>query len=160
MASRSKAPLARTQDPEITDPAVAAVFAAQPAALREKLLALRHLILETAAQTEGIGGLEEALKWGQVSYLTAATKAGSTIRIGPLKGPPDRLALFVHCQTNLIETFRRHYPETLVYDGKRAVVFGVEQALPEAELRHCIALALTYHLRKKTDRKTKIVRTA
>jgi len=46
------------------NPAVAAVFAAYPARVRAKLLALRRLILETAAKTPGVGALEETLKWG------------------------------------------------------------------------------------------------
>jgi hypothetical protein len=67
-----------------SNPAVGAVFAAYPKPLKAKLLALRRLILDTAATTTGVGALEETLKWGQPSYLTAATKSGSTIRIDRL----------------------------------------------------------------------------
>lgn len=60
------------------DPAVAAVFAAYPAGMRKRLLALRALVLDVAAKTEGVGPLTETLKWGQPSYLTDETKSGTT----------------------------------------------------------------------------------
>jgi hypothetical protein len=47
------------------DSGVAAVFAAYPAALRKRLMALRALVLDVAAKTEGVGRLTETLKWGQ-----------------------------------------------------------------------------------------------
>jgi Domain of unknown function (DU1801) len=136
-------------------PDVAAVFAAYPPKLRTKLAELRRLILQTAAATPGVGPLEETLKWGQPSYLTSATKSGTTVRIDRLKGKNERYALFVHCQTDLTETFRELYPDTFRYQGRRAIVFDADDTLDEASLRHCIALALTYHLRKKRQRTRK-----
>ena len=130
-------------------PDVAAVFAAYPPSVRPKLETLRELILATAAETEGVGAISETLKWGQPSYLTTETKSGSTIRIGRAKGDDDAYALYVHCQTDLIDTFKERYPDTFRYEGKRAIIFGIESAIDEAALGHCIALALTYHLRKK-----------
>jgi hypothetical protein len=35
------------------------------------------------------------------------------------------------------------------FEGNRGIVFDVADGLPEEALRHCISLALTYHLRKK-----------
>ena len=131
---------------------VAVVFAAYPAKLRRKLLALRDLILDTAAQTEGVGAIQETLKWGQPSYLTRETGSGTTIRIDRVKAGPDRYALYVHCQTSLLETFRARYPDELKYEGNRAILFDQNDAVPEAALRHCIALALTYHLSKSQRR--------
>ena len=133
----------------IADPAVAAVFDAYPAELRSSLLHLRRLILETGVATQGVGRLEETLKWGQPSYLTPETKSGSTIRIDRLKSGDGGYALFVHCQTTLIPTFRELYPDELSFDGNRAIVFGEADDIPEEALRHCIALALTYHLKKR-----------
>lgn len=49
---------------------VSAVFNRYPERMREKLMFLRQLIIETAATTEGVGELEETLKWGEPSYLT------------------------------------------------------------------------------------------
>ncbi|MGY4401651.1 DUF1801 domain-containing protein [Bradyrhizobium sp. USDA 3315] len=125
-----------------------ALFDAYPAPVRAKLLALRRLIFETAKATKGVGGLEETLKWGQPSYLTPETGSGSTVRIDQVKPAADRVAIYFHCQTNLVETFRELYPE-LSYSGNRAILLDVAGKLPEPALRHCVALALTYHLNKK-----------
>ena len=127
------------------NPAVEAVFGAYPKQVRTKLLALRRLIFETAKATKGVGVLEETLKWGQPSYLTPQTNSGSTIRIDSVKPEAGQYAVYFHCQTNLVETFRELYPE-LRFSGNRAIVLDAKEKLPEAELRHCVALALTYHL--------------
>ena len=128
------------------DASVAAVLDAYPAPLRERLIWLRSLIQETAAATEGVGPLEETLKWGEVSYLTTESGSGTTVRIAPDKrsGQP---AIFVNCRTDLVSRYRTLYPEAFGYDGDRGVVLGA--APDEAALRHVIALALTYHARKK-----------
>jgi hypothetical protein len=137
------------------DPSVAAVFSAYPKPLQARLLALRRLILDTAKATQGVGALEETLKWGQPSYLTTETKSGSTVRIDQLKSPANRYAVFFHCQTDLVETFRELYPTELSYGGNRSILLDAEDAIPEAALRHCVALALTYHLRKRKAGRTK-----
>ncbi|WP_298280610.1 DUF1801 domain-containing protein [uncultured Bradyrhizobium sp.] len=124
------------------------LFDGYPAPVKAKLLALRRLIFEAAKTTKGVGALEETLKWGQPSYLTAETGSGSTIRIDQVKPAADQVAVYFHCQTNLVETFRELYPE-LSYSGNRAILLDVAGKLPEVELRHCVALALTYHLNKK-----------
>jgi len=132
------------------DRVVAAVLESYPRPIGSKLLALRRLILDTARATEGVGALEEALKWGQVSYLTSESKSGSTIRIDRVKSAGDQVAVYFHCKTNLVETFRELYPE-LSYSGNRAIVLDASKKLPEEELRHCVALALTYHRSKRKD---------
>ena len=129
-------------------PAVDAVFEAYPRPVKAKLLALRRLIFDTAKATQGVGALEETLKWGQPSYLTSASKSGSTVRIDQVKAEAGQVAVYFHCQTNLVETFREIYPE-LRYEGNRAILLGAADKLPEAELRHCVGLALTYHLNKR-----------
>lgn len=127
------------------DPDVAAVLDAYPAPLRERLMGLRTLIAETAAATDGVGPLEETLKWGEVSYLTSASGSGTTVRIGRDKrsGKP---AIFVNCKTDLLSRYRALYPDGFGYDGDRGVILG--EAPDEAALKHMIALALTYHARK------------
>ncbi|MEH2530152.1 hypothetical protein V1277_003474 [Bradyrhizobium sp. AZCC 1588] len=127
------------------------VFAAYPNPVRAKLLALRRLIFDTAKTTEGVGPLEETLKWGQPSYLTTESRSGSTIRIDQVKAEAGRYAVYFHCQTDLVETFRELYPE-LRYGGNRSILLDADDKLPEAALRHCVALALTYHARKKAGR--------
>ena len=79
--------------------AIEAVFEAYPQPVRSRLLALRRLIFDTAKTTTGVGALEEALKWGQPSYLTTESKSGSTIRIDQLKAEAGGYALYFHCQT-------------------------------------------------------------
>src|ERR1700712_5622755 len=150
MKSTKKKMLVQAQRAGPSDPAVDVVFAAYPKPLKAKLLALRRLILDTAAATKGVGALEETLKWGQPSYLTAATKSGSTIRIDQVKASANQYAVYFHCQTDLVATFRELYPNELTTAGNRAVIFNADDAIPEAALRHCLGLALTYHLRKRT----------
>jgi hypothetical protein len=149
LTSKPKKRPAKKRTATFADPAVGAAFGAYPTALRPKLLALRRLILETASSTPGVGTLEETLKWGQPSYLTTETKSGSTIRIGEMKAGTDQYAMFVHCQTDLVATFRELYPKELTYGGNRSVIFNADDDVPEEALRHCVALALTYHLNKR-----------
>ena len=130
------------------DRAIEAVFEAYPQPVKSRLLALRRLIFDTAKTTKGVGALEEALKWGQPSYLTTESKSGSTIRIDDVKAEAGRYAVYFHCQTDLVETFRERYPE-LRYGGNRSILLDAGEKVPKAALRHCIALALTYHARKK-----------
>ena len=132
----------------ISDSAVASVFKAYPPRLRTKLMALRDLVCDTAEKTTGVGRLTETLKWGQPSYLTEETGSGTTVRIDRLK-TGDGYAAYFHCQSGLLEQFRELYPDTFKYEGKRAIVFDSGDRVPAKELRHCIALALTHHARKK-----------
>jgi hypothetical protein len=130
------------------DSAATNILDSYPKPIGAKLQALRKLILDTARTTEGVGALEEALKWGQVSYLTSETGSGSTIRIDRVKSAANQVAVYFHCQTNLVETFRELYPE-LSFSGNRAILLDADEPLPKAELSHCVALALTYHLNKR-----------
>ena len=131
-----------------SDPAVEAAFDAYPKPLKARLLALRRLIFDTARTVEGVGPLQETLKWGQPSYLTPTTKSGSTVRIDRMKSA-NQYAIYFHCQTNLVETFRELYPAELSYGGNRSIILNANDEVPEPALRHCVALALTYHLNKR-----------
>jgi len=106
-----------------------------------------------ASDTEGVGDLTETLKWRQPSYLTENTKSGSTIRIGREKKSDGDYAIYFKCQTSLVATFKDRYKNIFRYEGNRAIVFRLNDKIPVNELRHCIAIALTYHLNKK-GRKT------
>jgi len=150
MSKREKA--TKTARSRPSDDAVADVFAAYPPPLRRALLALRQLILDTAAATDGVGPLQETLKWGQPSYLTAQSGSGTTIRIDALKDEAGGYALYVNCRTDLIDSFRALYPTELRFAGNRAVLFNAADPLPVAATGHCIALALTYHQRKRRRR--------
>jgi hypothetical protein len=135
------------------DERVSAIFDAFPKATRAKLLALRKLIVDTAAKTEGVGELEETLKWGQPSYLTTETKSGSTIRIDGIKGDDTRCAVYFICHTNLVEKFRELYGDRLHFEGNRGIMLSVKEPLPADDLGHCIAMALTYQLDKRARNK-------
>ena len=124
-------------------------FGVYPKPVREKLLALRQMIFDVAKNTPGVGKLEEALRWGQPSYITPETGSGSTIRIDHIKNEPDKYAMYFICTSRLIEDFKELYKDEMKFVGNRSIVFDVGDRLPEAALRHCISLALTYHLRKK-----------
>jgi hypothetical protein len=126
----------------IANPDVADVFDAYPERAREKLLALRRLILETATETEGVDDVDETLSWGEPAYKTAS---GSTVRIDWKADHPDQYAMYFTCTTSLVETFREVHGDLFQYEGNRALVFDVAEDVPEDELRHCISLALTYH---------------
>ena len=130
------------------NPDVAGVYASYPEPVRRQLLVLRELIFETAASTPDVGAITETLKWGEPAYLTEASKAGSTIRLGWKPTAPEHYAMYFNCQTDLVDTFRTFFPE-LNFEGNRALILHVDQAQPCAELEKCIQLALTYHLRKK-----------
>jgi hypothetical protein len=127
-----------------SDAAVAATFAGYPEPARTALLALRDLILETAAETPGVGPLTEALRWKQPAYLTRATGAGTTIRVDAVKNEPGAYALYVNCKTTLMESYRNLYPDAFRYIGQRELRLRADEAPDSAALKHCIALALTY----------------
>jgi Domain of unknown function (DU1801) len=135
----------------MTDLAVQAVFDSYPPALRKKLLALRQLILDTAASTEGVGTLNESCKWGEPAYVTAQSKSGSTVRIDRKK-KSDSYAIYFNCNTTLVDTFRSLFPHSFTFEGNRALVFELNDALPKKDLEFCIAMALTYHQKKHAPR--------
>jgi hypothetical protein len=139
---------ARTEDAMTKE--VAAIFDGYPPTLRAKLARLRKLILATAAKMDGIGAIQETLRWGQPAFLS---KSGSTIRIDAVKGEPSRYALYFICHTDLVARFRELYPQ-LIFDGNRAILLDARAALPEDALRHCISMALSYRRRAKLERGT------
>ncbi|MCB9743616.1 MAG: DUF1801 domain-containing protein [Alphaproteobacteria bacterium] len=137
--------------PPFQDPRVRAVFEAYPPEARRRLLALRALVLEVAAELQDVGPLEESLRWGEPAYLTTVSRSGTTLRMHAKE--PDSYALFVSCQTDLIATFRARHGDALRYEGKRALRFLVAEEPPMEVLRDCVALTLTYRLRKAAERR-------
>ena len=128
---------------------VATVLASYPETVRPGLFALRQLILDTAEETSGVGIIEETLKWGQPAYLTSETGSGSTIRIAPT-GPKSEYgyAMYFICHTDLVATFEHVFGDVFTYERNRALHFKAGDDIPEAELRECVAMALTYHQSK------------
>ncbi len=132
-----------------SDESVKAAFEAHSGATGVELHRLRGLILEAAENIEEVGALTETLKWGQPAYLPTRARTGTTLRIDALKEPRRGVALYVHCQTTLAEDFKELYPGLFTYEGNRALVFEEGAELPREELKHCVGLALTYHLKKR-----------
>ena len=108
---------------------------------------LRALILATARDTPGVGELAESLKWGEPSFTPAGPRIGSSVRLA-LRDDGTVAMLFI-CHTHLVDRFRELYPQAFRYGGDRALVFAPGEAIAMDELRHCIALALTYHLHRR-----------
>lgn len=137
-----------TIEPAFTDPRVQAVYEARPADVRERMLALRALVYEVAADLEL--DVQEALRWGEPAYLS---RRGTTLRIDAKDPPSGRCQLFVHCQTELVRTFRERHPGVLETEGTRALHVELAKPLPLEPLRDFIAMALTYKLREAAERR-------
>jgi hypothetical protein len=124
---------------------VAEVFNHYPQNIRKKLMLLRQLVLDTASECQDAESLEETLKWGEPSYLI---KNGSTIRMAWKSSTPEQYAMYFHCKTKLVDTFKELYGDILKFEGNRAIVFHKDDEIPIDEVKHCILLSLTYHVRK------------
>lgn len=130
---------------------VQARFEAYPDEVRPRMLALRELVLETAEQTAGVGGIDETLKWGEPAYVTV-NKAGSTVRIDWKPKAPDQYAVYFNCQTDLVERFRLLFPNDFRFEGNRALVLPLAGTLPADALGLCLAAAFTCHLNRHAHR--------
>jgi len=124
------------------NPEVELVFRIYPESVRDKMLILRGLIVETAKEIDGLNMLEETLKWGEPSYLT---KDGSTLRMDWKSKTPNQYAMYFKCTSRLVETFKMIFKNNFDFEGNRAIVFQMEDDIPKDELKDCIKAALTYH---------------
>lgn len=124
---------------------VLSVFSSYPPLPKERLTQLRKLILETADEI-GLKDWEETLKWGEPSYLA---KHGSTIRIDWKEKKPDKYAMYFKCTSKLVPTFQLAFGDLFNYETTRAIVFKLDDEVPEKELKECIKAALRYHKVKK-----------
>jgi len=122
-------------------------FANYPDSVRPHLHKLRRLILDVASHTPGVGPLQETLKWGEPAYLTTKSKSGTSIRFDWKDKHPQYYSLYFNCQTNMLSQCKSLFPE-LNYQGNREIRFKVSEPFPEQEIRICVQMALTYHLRK------------
>ncbi len=127
--------------------AVAEILQKYPKPVQVKLHALRLLLYQCAAQTQGVGALEETVRWGQPSYLASASKSGSMIRIDRYRKDDTRCALYFLCQTTLVDSFKEMFGNALTYEGTRAVIVNVADEINTPLLSQCIELALTYNRR-------------
>lgn len=125
-----------------TNPETTEVFENYPDSVRSQMEQLRELVLEAASEVDGLENLEETLKWGEPSYLT---KHGSTVRMDWKEKKPDQYAMYFKCTSKLVPTFKKLYQDTFTFEGDRAIIFELDDEIPEKELKHCIKLALNYH---------------
>jgi hypothetical protein len=125
-----------------TNPKVELIFNEYPVSVRNKMLNLRKLFIETAKEIDEIKELEETLKWGEPSYVT---KIGSTVRMDWKPKSPNKYAIYFQCTSRLVETFRIIFKRTFKFEGKRAIVFRLEDEIPTEELKSCIKAAMCYH---------------
>ncbi len=126
-------------------PSVQEVYDSYSEPLKRLFGEVRNLILAIGRETAVVGPLSETLRWGQPSFLTEETGSGTTIRVDRFDN--DALAVFVNCQTTLISDARTYFPE-LTFSKNRAIVLGVNEEVPYAQLSAFLELALTYKARK------------
>lgn len=110
---------------------------------------VRKLIYEIAADDPDIGHLTETLKWGEPAFLTSEPKSGTTLRFDWKEKRPDKIGLFVHCNTTLVQTFRDMFADRLEFDGNRAIWLDLKAPPPEDILKIFIGRVLTYHLNRE-----------
>ncbi len=125
------------------NPEVKNVIDTYPMEIQPKIMQLRQLIFSVAKESDLT--LRETLKWNEPSYLS---KDGSTVCIAWRKSFPNQYGIFFNCKTNLIETFKEIYPHEFTFQGNRAIIFELDEDVPEQELKTCIALSLNYHALK------------
>lgn len=123
------------------NPEVQTKFDGYPDQARNQLINIRQLIF-SVAEENGLGPVEESLKWGEPSYVV---KGGSAIRIDWKQKTPDFIKVYFHCQTSLVETFREIYGDDFDFEGNRALMVPLNVPVRKRPLKHCIALALKYH---------------
>jgi len=124
------------------DSRVTQKFESYPSIVQPKMEYLRNMIIETASENTGINTLEVTLKWGEPSFKV---KKGSPVRIDWKSNTPDQYAMYFTCSTSLVETFRMVYGDLFDYEKNRALIFNMDDPIPEKELKDCISMALNYH---------------
>jgi hypothetical protein len=125
-----------------TSPEFEQVFKNYPDHVKEMMANLRTLIRESVAETPEIESMEETLKWDEPSFLV---KKGSTLRIDWKAKKPDQYAVYFKCTSALVPTFKKVFSDTFTYEDNRAIIFQLDDDIPEPELKMCIAATLTYH---------------
>ena len=124
------------------NPKIKSKFESYPKEIKTKMEHLRELILETATEIESIEEIEETLKWGEPSYIV---KKGSTIRMDWKEKNPNQYALYFNCSTSLVETYKAVCGDLFKYEKNRAILFDLNEDVPNKEIKDCIEMALKYH---------------
>ncbi len=129
-----------------TNPEFEAKILSYPERVRPKMEYLRELVLQTAKEMPEINELEETLRWGEPSFIT---EIGSTLRMDWKEKTPDQYQMYFKCTSRLVETFKQVFGDLFEYEKHRAIVFKLDDEIPVAELKKCIAATLKYHRVKK-----------
>ncbi|MBV1868859.1 MAG: DUF1801 domain-containing protein [Marinosulfonomonas sp.] len=127
---------------------VAGAIVGYPKPALDKFDQIRTMVFSVAASDPAVGPITETLKWGEPAYLTTASKSGSTIRLAWKAKNPDHVAIFLNCQTTMVETMRLNYPDAFMYQGNRALLAPLNEPLDDDALEFCVRLAQTYHVSK------------
>lgn len=114
-----------------------------------RLTELRDQIL-AAAKDANVAPIEETLKWGQPAFVPPR-RDGTTLRLGARE---DHVALFVHCQTDLVGRWRALFPDAFHYEDNRAVRIPATGEYDRDAFHHLARMALTYHRDKRAAAKT------
>jgi len=122
------------------DPRVIPKFDSYPAEIKPQMEYLRKLVIEVAEEIN-LTQLEETLKWGEPSYLA---KKGSTLRMDWKAKSPNQYAMYFKCTSKLVLTFKEVSGDLFNYETTRAIVFQLDDHIPEKELKECIKAALAY----------------
>lgn len=123
-------------------------FDSYPKHIKPLMLSLKNLILEVAANSDGVGEIEETLKWGEPAFIPSKTKSGTTVRIDWKAKNPEQLGIYVSCSTSLIESYRSLFEDELIFEGKRAIYLSIHEPIPIKPLKICFQMALRYHIDK------------
>ena len=126
----------------ITNPAVKEKFKKYPKHIKPKMNHLRKLIIDVANSDKSITEIEETLKWGEPSYIT---KNGSTLRIDWKEKNQTQYAMYFKCTSKLVPTIKDVFGDFFKYENTRAILFDLNDKIPEDELKICISLTLNYH---------------
>lgn len=116
-----------------------AKFTSCPEHVLPRMLQLRAL---ACAGEPHIESGSETLKWEEPSFIA---KHGSTLRMDWTRKNPDQIGLYFTCQSILVETFKEIYGDLFTYEGKRALLLPFDKEIPNAQIQHCMILALSYH---------------
>ncbi|MET0356063.1 MAG: DUF1801 domain-containing protein, partial [Cellvibrio sp.] len=81
------------------DSAVKQKYDNYPTAAQHFFQTIRNTIFQVA-EAEGLGAVEETLKWNEPSY---STKNGSAIRIDLKPKSPNQISIYFNCNTTLVE---------------------------------------------------------
>lgn len=125
---------------------VEAKYKSYPPAVKKEMLALRKIVLEIAKKDKDIDFIDEALKWGEPSFMTKSS--GSTLRIDWKEKSPESISVFVNCKTKLILMFKELYPHDFEYLGNREIRLPLKEKYSKTKLKKCFELVLKYNLMK------------